>query len=296
LAETTSSEVFGDVRYNAVFFMLGIVCIGVSFALLAASTLLVYLQGGSVSSLATEYALLITLAAALGGVGFMALGVGALVFSLNYEPIRQEARLVGLSAIPYGIFMLAIHFARLGLEGSHDFFQFAVQRDASGTPTLIFVLPESYAALGPYQLLGTFAFTICFFGLSLFMSNMKIVKDVGGWTVTLTRMVGILALLGQAFLLAGYSPFTAEATDANWYGVPFGLYIIGYLILASVVPVLGAIVAFRTGTVFWDAAKTVRYLSDFRKRAQTAAASRAKHASDDRKWWERIADEEKEDK
>ena len=287
---------FGDVRYNAIFFMLGIVSIGLSFVFLATSTLLIYVQGGSVAGLATEYALLVWLSTALGGVGFMALGVGALVFSLNYEPIRQEAQMVGFSAIPYGVFLLAIHFARIGLAGSHDFFQFAVQRDASGTPTVIFVLPESFAALAPYQVLGTIAFTVCCFGLALFMSNMKIVKDVGGLTVTLIRMVGVLAIVGQAFMLSGYAAFSADLGDANWYGAPFALYVIGYLIGATVVPALGAIVAFRVGGVFWDAAKTVRYLSDFRKRAQNVAATRAKHASDDRKWWERIAEEESEEK
>jgi hypothetical protein len=271
--------------------MLGIVCIGVSFVFAAVASLLVYVQGGSISTLATEFGLLVTLSAALGGVGFIALGLGAIVFSLNYEPIRQEARLVGLSAIPYGFFLLAMYFARLRVSGLNDLFEYGVQRDASGTPTLIFAMPESYATLGPFILLGTVAFTILCVGLAHFLNNMKIVKDVGNWTINLTRALGWMALVGQGLLLYGWSTFSPEAATGDAYSASLGAYLTGYFVTAFFVPLLGAVVAFRVGAVFWDAAKTVRYLSDFRKRAQTSSAARAKHTTDDRKWWERIADD-----
>lgn len=281
-------------RYNAIFFMLGIFAIGAAFVFTVVTSMMPYLQGGPVARGASEHALLVTLSAALSGVGFVALGLGAFVFSQNYEPIKQEAKLVAFSGVPYGIFLLCAHFARLQVGGINDFFTYAVARTAEGTPNLIVWLPESYAALGPYLVLGSLAALVCVFGLAHFLANMKIVKEVGGLTLGLTKFVGVLMFAGQLMLFLGWPTFTADNTGTDWFGAGFMLYFVGYLILAFVVPLLGAIVAYRVGAIFWDAAKTVRYLSDFRKRAAAVAENRAKTEVDDRPWWERLSEEGRE--
>src|SRR3972149_3653085 len=82
--------------------MFGVFGVGASFAALAVTSMLPYIQGGPVAGAANEYALLTALAFGLGGGGFAALGLGAFVFSLNYEPIKQEAKLRPFSALPHG--------------------------------------------------------------------------------------------------------------------------------------------------------------------------------------------------
>jgi hypothetical protein len=290
-----TKEIFGDVRYNAVFFMLGIFAVGIAFALELVASLLPFIQGGPPAVNANEYALFITLAAGLLGVGFLALGLGALVFAQNYEPIQQEARLVTFSAVPYGVFVIASHLARVQQGGVNDFFAYSVSRTQEGTATTIVAVPESYAALGPYLAVGSFAAVVCCFGLSYFLANMKIVKQVGELTLRMTKLVGILAFAGQLLLFAGWSTFTADNTAADWLGVPYILYFVGYLILAFALPTLGVIVAWRVGAIYWDAAKTVRYLSDFRKRATAVAESR-KAEKDERPWWEKLAEGGNEEK
>ena len=274
--------------------MFGVFGVGASFAALAVTSMLPYIQGGPVAGAANEYALLTALAFGLGGVGFAALGLGAFVFSLNYEPIKQEAKLVLFSALPYGAFLVASYFARLRSGGANDFFGYAVSRTTDGTATLYVAVPESFASLGPYLLVGSFAALVAFFGLSQFLANMKIVKEVGALTVTLTRAVGVFAFGGELFLFLGFSTFTGDTAGAEWFGLPFILYYLGYIAAAFVVPFLGVVVAWRVGTIFWDAAKTVRYLSDFSKRTSAAAESRARQAVDNRPWWERLSEEGKE--
>lgn len=291
-----TKEIFGDVRYNAVFFMFGIFAVGVGFAFSLGASFLPYLQGGPPASAGSEYALFISLAAALGGVGFVALGLGAFVFAQNYEPIQQEARLVAFSAVPYGAFLLASHLARVQAGGMSDFFSFAVSRTSEGTATTLVALPESYAALGPYFAIGSVAAVVSMFGLSRFLANMKIVKQVGSFTITMTQSVGILAFAGQLLLFLGWSTFTSDNTAPDWLTTAFVLYFVGYLILAFAVPALGVIVAWRVGAIYWDAAKTVRYLSDFRKRATAVAEHRAKTEKDERPWWEKLAEEGGEEK
>lgn len=291
-----NKEVLGDVRYNAVFFMLGIFAIGLSFLLQLITSLLPYVQGGPVAGAASEYAVMVSLSAALGGVGFMSLGVGAVVFAYNYEPIREEAKLVAFSGVPYGIFLLAYYGARLSIAGVNDFFAYAVSRTASGTPNLLVPLPESFATLGPYAVAGAVAAAVCTWGLAAFLSNMKIVKDVGSWTVGFTKALGPLILVSQVLMFAGFSSFTTDNASTEWLGAPFVAYYIGYLIWAFAVPLIGMLVAVKVGSIFWDAAKTVRYLSDFRKRAASVAESRNKARVDDRPWWERIADDKKDEK
>jgi hypothetical protein len=283
--------VFGDVRYNAVFFMIGTAFMAASFALLVFTGLVPLVTGGQVAGLASEYALLVTIAAALGGTGFFALGLGAYVFSLNYDPIRQEAFLLFLSAAPYGIFLIAIHFAQIQLGGVNDFYAYAVERDASGAATIVVALPESYGALAPYRVLGAFAFAVASVGLAYFLSNMKVVRAVGGLTLRAVQVVGPLAFAAELMMFSGWSAFDGEHVGLDWLGAPFVLYFLGFLIHAVVVPVLGVVVAVRTGSIFWDAAKTVRYLSDFRKKAAAVAASRKRREKDDRPWWEQIAEQ-----
>ena len=274
--------------------MFGIFGVGASFAALALTSMLPYLQGGPVAGAASEYALLTALGFGLGGIGFAALGLGAYVFSVNYEPIKQEAKLVLFSALPYGAFLIASYFARLRVGGANDFFGYAVSRTKEGTATLYVFVPESYATLGPYLVVGSFAALVCFFGLAQFLANMKIVKEVGALTLTLTRAVGLFAFAGQLLLFLGWSTFTADSAGTEWFGLSFILYYLGYLTAAFVVPFLAAVVAWRVGTIFWDAAKTVRYLSDFTKRTSAAAESRARQAVDNRPWWEKLSEEGKE--
>ncbi len=284
--------VFGDVRYNAVFFMIGSVFLTISFALILVTSIIPIASGGQVSGVTQEFALVVTVAAGLGGVGFIALGLGAYVFSVNYDPIRQEALLVFLSSAPYGVFLIAIHFAQIQLGGVNDFFAYAVARDSGGAASVIVALPETYGALAPYRLLGAFAFAIFSTGLALFLSNMKVVKAVGGLTIRAVQVVGPLALAAEVLMFAGWTSFQGELPGLDWLSLPFVLYFGGYMLHAIVVPILGMVIAFRAGTIFWDAAKTVRYLSDFRKKAAAAvAASRDRMKKDDRPWWERLADE-----
>lgn len=288
--------VFGDVRYNAVFFMIGALFLTASFALLLGTGLLPIASGGQVSGFASEFALMVTVAAALGGVGFIALGLGAYIFSVNYDPIRQEALLVFLSGAPYGIYLISIHFAQIQLGGVNDFYAYAVARDASGAATVIVALPETYGSLAPYRALGAFAFAVFSFGLAQFLSNMKVVRAVGGLTLRAVQVVGPLALAAEVLMYAGWTGFEGELPGLDWLSVPFVLYFLGFAIHTMVVPVLGVVVAFRAGVIFWDAAKTVRYLSDFRKKAAAAAASRKHLEKDDRPWWERISEEGEEEK
>jgi hypothetical protein len=292
----STKEIFGDVRYNAVFFMLGVVALGVAFAFMLVTSLMPYAQGGPVAGAAYEYALLFTLTAALSGVGFIAIGLGALVFAQNYEPIKQEAQLITFSAIPYGIFVISAHLARVRAGGASDFFSYAVSRSASGTPTMIVAAPESFATTGPFLAVGSVAAFVFAWGLSSFLGNMKIVKEVGGLTLGLTRLLGVLMCAGPILMFLGWPSIASEATSTDWLGAPFILYFTGYLILAFAVPLVGIIVTYRVGTVFWDAAKTVRYLSDFRKKAAAVADRKAGTEVDNRPWWERIAEsgEEKE--
>ena len=46
----STKEIFGDVRYNAIFFMLGIFALGLAFAFGLATSVLPYAQGGPVAS------------------------------------------------------------------------------------------------------------------------------------------------------------------------------------------------------------------------------------------------------
>ncbi len=271
--------------------MFGAFAVGASFVALAVTSFLPYIQGGPVAGAANEYAILTALAYGLGGIGFAALALGAFVFSLNYEPIKPEAKLVLFSGMPYGVFLIASYFARLHAGGANDFFGYAVSRSPEGTATLYVWVPESYAALGPYLVVGSFAALVCFFGLSQFLANMKIVKEVGALSITLTRAAGLLAFGGQVLLFLGWSAFTGDAAGSEWFGLSFILYYLGYLTCAFAVPLLGAVVAWRVGTVFWDAAKTVRYLSDFSKRTNAVAESRARDAVDNRPWWEKLSEE-----
>lgn len=280
-----------DVRYNALFFTLGVACLGLSFVLMVVASLAPYFQGGQVARAVTELALVLSFGIALGFIGFLSLGIGAITFAQNYEPITEEARLVAFSSVPYGIFLLAIHFARLQVEGMDDYFAYSISRDSGGTPTLIVATPESFGVLGPYFVLGAFGLAVFSFGLARFLANMKIVKEVGTPTITLTKSFGTLALLGQVLMLIGWPAFTADNPGTDWFSPGFAAYFIGYLFVYIVVPILGVLVAYRAGQIFWDAAKTVRYLSDFRKRASAVAEQRAKTSVDDRKWWEKIADE-----
>jgi hypothetical protein len=265
--------------------------VGLAYLFQLVTSLMPYVQGGPVAGGASEYAVMLSLSAALGGVGFAAIGLGALVFAHNYEPIRDEAKLVAFSAIPYGIFILAYYGARIATSGVNDFFAYSVSRTPGGTANLIVPVPESFATLGPYAVAGAFAAAVCTTGLALFLGNMKIVREVGTWTVALTRALGPIILASQVLMFAGYSNFTADNPGTEWFGAPFVAYFVGYLLWDFAVPVLGVVVAFRIGSIFWDAAKTVRYLSDFRKRAAAAAETRARGRSDSRPWWERIADE-----
>ncbi len=287
----STKEIFGDVRYNAVFFMLGVFAIGLAFVFGLITSILPYAEGGPVAVASDEYALLFTLAAGLSGVGFISLGLGALVFAQNYEPIKQEAQLITFSAIPYGVFLVAAHLARVRLGGPNDMFTYSVSRTAQGTATIIVWTPESYASMGPFMVLGSLAVAVCAIGLALFLGNMKIVKEVGGLTLGLTRLLGVLAFAGQLLLFAGWSAFSADSAGTEWFGAPFVLYFSGYLILAFAVPLLGCIVAYRVGAIFWDAAKTVRYLSDFRKKASAMADQKARTAVDNRPWWEKLSEE-----
>jgi hypothetical protein len=282
--------VFGDVRFNAVFFMLGAAFLTISFGLLAFTGILPLATGGQISGMSSEYVLMLTVAAGLGGFGFIALGLGAYVFSLNYDPIRQEALLVFLSGVPYGVFMIAIHAARVQLGGLNDFYAFAVQRSESGAASIVVALPETYGSLAVYRLLGTFAFAVFSVGLAYFLSNMKIVKAVDGLTLRAVQLLGPMALASEVLMMVGWGGFQGELPGSDWLGPSFAAFFLGYFVHAVVVPIVGLIVAFRAGSIFWDAAKTVRYLSDFRRKA-AVAASRKSQEKDTRKWWERIADD-----
>ena len=50
----STKEIFGDVRYNAVFFMLGIFAIGLAFAFSLATSFIPYAEGGPVASAADD--------------------------------------------------------------------------------------------------------------------------------------------------------------------------------------------------------------------------------------------------
>ena len=292
----STKEIFGDVRYNAVFFMLGIFSLGIAYAFLLVTSLMPYIEGGPVATGANEYALFSTLAAALGGVGFIGLGMGALVFAQNYEPIKQEAQLITFSAIPYGVFLISSQLARIRVGGANDFFTYSVSRAPNGTATIIVWSPESFTALGPFLVLGSFAAAVCTLGLASFMANMKIVKEVGGLTIALTKLLGVLTFVGYLLMYLGWGSFGGDPSGADWFGAPFIMYYVGYIVLALVVPVVGIVVAWRVGSVFWDAAKTVRYLSDFRKKAAATAEAKARTAVDDRPWWEKLSEEGEEKK
>lgn len=283
--------IFGDVRYNAVFFMIGSIFLTIAFVLLVFTGVLPISSGGQVSGFSSEYAFMVTIAAGLGGGGFIALGLGAYIFSVNYDPIRQEAILVMLSGVPYGIFLISTHFAQIQLGGVNDFYAYAVARGPSGAASVIVALPETYGALAPYRILGAVAFAVFSWGLSLFLANMKVVKAVGGLTLRTVQLIGPLALIAELLMFAGWSGFQGELPGSDWLGPSFVLYFIGYMIHAIVVPILGVVVAYRAGSIFWDAAKTVRYLSDFRKKAAAVASKRKKAEKDDRPWWERLSEE-----
>lgn len=283
----------GDVRFNAVFFMLGAFSVGASFVALAVTSILPYVQGGPVAGAASEYALLTALGYGLGGIGFAALALGAFVFSLNYEPIKPEAKLVLFSGLPYGVFLITSYFARIHVGGPNDFFGYAVSRTSEGTATLYVLVPESYATLGPYLVVGSFAALVCFFGLAQLLANMKIVKEVGALSITLTRGAGFLAFGGQLLLFLGWSAFSGAGPGTEWFGAWFILYYLGYLVCAFAGPLLGVVVVWRVGSVFWDAAKTVRYLSDFSKRTTAAAQRNARQAVDERPWWEKLSEDGK---
>jgi hypothetical protein len=292
----STKEILGDVRYNAIFFMLGISAIGAAFAFALLTSLMPYAEGGPVAGGASEYALFFTLGAGLMGVGFISLGLGALVFSQNYEPIKGEAQLITFSAIPYGVFLLAAHAARVRAGGPNDIFAYSVARTSEGTATIIVWSPESFGALAPFLVIGSFAAAVCCLGLAYFMGNMKIVKEVGGLTLALTRLLGVLLFAGYLLMYLGWSAFGGGPGGGDWFGAPFILYFTGYMALAFGVPIVGVIVAYRVGSVFWDAAKTVRYLSDFRKKAAAAADEKARTAVDDRPWWEKLSEEGEEKK
>lgn len=292
----STKEIFGDVRYNAIFFMLGIFAIGTSFVFALVTSIMPFVQGGPVAGGANEYALLFTLGAGLGGVGFISLGLGALVFAQNYEPIKQEAQLITFSAIPYGIFLVSAHIARVRVGGPNDFFNYSVSRNAEGTATIIVWSPESFGTLAPFLLIGSFAAAVCTWGLAHFMGNMKIVKEVGGLTLALTRILGVFIFVGYLFMYLGWSVFGGDPSGADWFGPAFILYLAGYAVLAFAVPLVGIIVTYRVGSVFWDAAKTVRYLSDFRKKAAAAAEQKSRTTVDDRKWWDKLSEEGEEKK
>lgn len=283
--------IFGDVRYNAIFFMIGSVFLTIAFGLLVFTGVFPIASGGEISGLASEFALMVTVAAGLGGVGFISLGLGAYIFSENYDPIRQEAILVMMSGIPYGVFLIAMHFAQIQLGGVNDFYTYAVSRSPTGAATVIVALPETYGTLAVYRVLGAVAFAVFSWGLALFLANMKVVKAVGNLTLRAVQVVGPLALVGEVLMWAGWSGFEGELPGSDWMNPSFVLYFTGYMIHAMVVPVLGLVVAFRAGSIFWDAAKTVRYLSDFRKKAAAVAANRKRSEKDDRPWWERLSEE-----
>lgn len=292
----STKEIFGDVRYNAIFFMLGIFAVGISFAFGLATSIMPYIEGGPVAAGADEFGLLFTLGAGLAGVGFISLGLGALVFAENYEPIKPEAQLITFSAIPYGIFLICAHLARVRVGGASDYFSYSVARTTEGTATIIVWSPESFGALGPFLVIGSVAAIVTSFGLSKFMGNMKIVKEVGGLTLMLTKLLGPIAFVGYLLMYLGWGVFSGDPSGADWFGAPFVLYFAGYVVLAFLVPILGILVAYRVGSVFWDAAKTVRYLSDFRKKAAAAADAKARTHVDDRKWWVKLSEEGDEEK
>jgi hypothetical protein len=292
----STKDILGDVRYNAIFFMLGIFAIGIAYAFALITSIMPYAQGGPVAVGSSEYALFYTLGAGLSGVGFIALGLGALVFAQNYEPIKQEAQMITFSAIPYGIFLIASHIARVRAGGPNDYFIYSVARSGNGTATILVWTPESFGVLAPFLVIGSVAAAVCMLGLSYFMRNMKIVKEVGGLTLGLTWILGALTFVGWLLLWLGWSVFGGDPSGAEWFGLAFILYFVGYMMLAFAVPVLGLIVTYRIGSIFWDAAKTVRYLSDFRKKAAAAADAKSRSATDDRKWWEKLSEEGDEQK
>ena len=283
--------IFGDVRYNAVFFMIGTFCVGLAFILELVAALMPLAQGGPVAGLAREYALMITLAAGLGGVGCVALGLGTFVFAQNYEPIREEARLVAFAAIPFGVFLISIHLARVQLGGINDYFAYEVSRGASGVTNILVAVPETYGALGIYHVMGSFTFAVLTVALSYFFANLKIVKNVEGLTVLAMRFLGPIAFIGQLAMFAGYSAFAGDTSGTDWFGPAYVLYLVGYIITTFFAPAIGLIVVVRAGMIFWDAAKTVRYLSDFRRKGQALAALKSKDKKDDRQWWEKLAEE-----
>ena len=119
------------------------------------------------------------------------------------------AVLVMMSGLPYGVFMVAIHSARIQLGGLNDFFAYAVSRDASGAATAIVALPETFGLLATYRVLGAFALCIFSFGLAAFLANMKVVRAVDGMTLGAVKALGPAALAGEVAMFVGWGAFIA---------------------------------------------------------------------------------------